>query len=163
MGMLATVINSLALSSALNQLGVSNQVLTAINMEPIAEHYSTNKALAYLEKGEVVVFSGGTGCPFFTTDTASSLRAVEIKADLMLKGTRVDGVYTADPEKDPQAVKYDDISFEEIYDKNLKIMDLTATTLCRENNLPVVVFNMDKKGNLVKVLKGENIGTLVHN
>lgn len=163
MGMLATVINSLALSSALNQLGVSNQVLTAINMEPIAEHYSTDKALAYLEKGKVVVFSGGTGCPFFTTDTASSLRAVEIKADLMLKGTRVDGVYTADPEKDPQAVKYDDISFEEIYDKNLKIMDLTATTLCRENNLPVVVFNMDKKGNLVKVLKGENIGTLVHN
>ncbi len=163
MGMLATVINSLALSSALTKLSVANHVLTAINMEPIAEHYSTDKAINFLEKGEVVIFSGGTGCPFFTTDTASSLRAVEIKADLMLKGTRVDGVYTADPEKDPRAVKYDEISFEEIYNKNLKIMDLTATTLCRENNLPVVVFNMDKKGNLVKVLKGENIGTLVHN
>ncbi len=163
MGMLATVINSLALSSALNKLEVSNHVLTADNMEPVAEHYSTDKAIDFLEKGHVVIFSAGTGCPFFTTDTAASLRAVEIKADLMLKGTRVDGVYTADPEKDPKAVKYDKISFEEIYDKNLKIMDLTATTLCRENNLPVVVFNMDKKGNLVKVLKGENIGTLVHN
>ena len=163
MGMLATVINGLALSSALNKLEVSNHVLTAVNMEPVAEHYSTDKAIDFLEKGHVVIFSAGTGCPFFTTDTAASLRAVEIKADLMLKGTRVDGVYTADPEKDPKAVKYDKISFEEIYDKNLKIMDLTATTLCRENNLPVVVFNMDKKGNLVKVLKGENIGTLVHN
>lgn len=163
MGMLATVINGLALSSALNKLGVSNHVLTAVNMEPIAEHYNTDKAIGFLEKGSIVIFSGGTGCPFFTTDTASSLRAVEIKADLMLKGTRVDGVYTADPEKDPRAVKYDEISFDEMYNKNLKIMDLTATTLCRENNLPVVVFNMDKKGNLVKVLKGENIGTLVHN
>lgn len=161
MGMLATVINSLALSSALSKLGVANRVLTAVNMAPIAEHYSSHKAIDYLEQGEVLIFSGGTGCPFFTTDTASALRAVEIKAELMLKGTRVDGIYTADPEKDPQAVKYDSISYEEIYHKNLKIMDLTATTLCRENNMAILVFNMDKPGNLVKVLQGENIGTLV--
>lgn len=161
MGMLATVINSLALSSALSKLGVANRVLTAVNMAPIAEHYSSHKAIDYLEQGEVLIFSGGTGCPFFTTDTASALRAVEIKAELMLKGTRVDGIYTADPEKYPDAVKYDSISYEEIYHKNLKIMDLTATTLCRENNMAILVFNMDKPGNLVKVLQGENIGTLV--
>ena len=162
MGMLATVINSLALDSALKNHGVKSRVLTAIRLEPIGEYYSKEKAVDYLEKGEVVIISGGTGNPYFTTDTASALRGIEIEADIMLKGTRVDGIYTADPEKDPSAVKFDTISFEEIYKRHLRIMDLTATTLCKENNLPILVFNMDKKGNLKKVLAGESLGTIVH-
>ena len=162
MGMLATVINSLALNSALKIHGVKSRILTAIRMEPIGEYYSKEKAVDCLEKGEVVIISGGTGNPYFTTDTASALRGIEIEADIMLKGTRVDGIYTADPEKDPSAVKFDTISFEEIYNRNLRIMDLTATTMCNENNLSILVFNMDKKGNLKKVLTGESIGTIVH-
>jgi len=162
MGMLATVINGLALASALNAMGTQSRVLTAIRMEPVGEYYSKPVAMDALNKGEVVILAAGTGNPYFTTDTGSSLRGIEIEADVMLKGTRVDGVYTADPEKDPKAVKYDSISFDEIYDKGLKVMDLTATTMCKENNLPVLVFNMDVKGNLKKVLSGEKIGTLVH-
>ncbi len=163
MGMLATVINGLAISSALNSISVKSRVLTAIRMEPIGEFYSKWKAIDLLEAGEVVILCGGTGNPFFTTDTGSSLRGIEIEADVMLKGTRVDGVYTADPEKDPSATKYDEITYDEIYEKNLKVMDLTATTMCKENNLPIVVFNMDKPGNLGKLIKGEKIGTLVYN
>lgn len=162
MGMLATVINSLALDSSLNALGVKSKVFTAIRMEPVAGYYSREAAVEALEKGEVAIIAGGTGNPYFTTDTASALRAVEIGADIMLKGTRVDGVYSADPEKDAKATKFDKISFTEIYDKNLRIMDLTATTLCRENNLPVLVFNMDQKGNLLKVIAGDNIGTIIY-
>ncbi len=163
MGMLATVINSLALSSALTSIGVKTRVLTAIRMEPVGEFYNKWKAIETLEAGEVVILSAGTGNPYFTTDTGSSLRGIEIEADVMLKGTRVDGVYTADPEKDPKAVKFDNITYDEIYNKGLKVMDLTATTMCKENDLPIIVFNMDKVGNLKKVLTGENIGTLVHN
>ncbi len=162
MGMLATVINALALASALQEQNVKVQVLTAIRMEPVGEFYSKDKALKAFENGEVLIMAGGTGNPYFTTDTGSSLRAIEIEAELMLKGTRVDGVYTADPEKDPDAVKFDRISFDEVYKRGLKIMDMTATTLCKENNLPVLVFNMDVKGNLKKVLSGKKIGTLVH-
>lgn len=162
MGMLATVINSLALNSALEAIGCKSRVLTAIRMEPIGEFYSKQKAVDYLSDGYVTIFSAGTGNPYFTTDTGSSLRGIEIEADVMLKGTRVDGVYTADPEKDPTAKKYDKISFDEIYHKDLRVMDLTATTMCKENNLPIVVFDMDTKGNLLKVINGENIGTLVH-
>jgi len=162
MGMLATIINSLALNSALKNHNVKSRVLTSIRMEPIGEFYSKEKAIESLSNGEVVIISGGTGNPYFTTDTASALRGIEIEADIMLKGTRVDGIYTADPEKDPNAVKFDTISFDEIYKRNLRIMDLTATTMCNENNLPILVFNMDKKGNLQKVLAGESIGTIVH-
>ena len=161
MGMLATVINSLALNSALTAVGVKSRVLTAIRMEPVGEFYSKDKAVETLERGEVAIFSAGTGNPYFTTDTGSSLRGIEIEADVMLKGTRVDGVYTADPEKDPTATKFDEITFDEIYNRGLKIMDLTATTMCKENKLPIVVFNMDEKGNLKKLLSGEKIGTLV--
>ncbi|MDR1585343.1 MAG: UMP kinase [Prevotellaceae bacterium] len=161
MGMLATVINSLALNSALQSIGVKSCVLTAIRMEPVGEFYSKQKAIQRLNKGEVVILSGGTGNPFFTTDTASSLRAIEIEADVMLKGTRVDGIYTADPEKDPAATKFDEITYDEIYSRNLKVMDLTATTMCKENNMPIYVFDMDTTGNLQKVLSGEKIGTLV--
>ncbi len=163
MGMLATVINSLALQSALSSEGVKGRVLTAIRMEPIAEFYSKDKAIETLKNGEVAIFSAGTGNPFFTTDTASALRGIEIEADAMLKGTRVDGIYTADPLKDPTATKFDAITFDEIYHKGLKIMDLTATTMCKENNLNIVVFDMDTVGNLMKVLRGEKIGTVVHN
>lgn len=163
MGMLATCINGLAICSALQAINVKAKLLTAIRMEPIGEFYSKDKAVEYLNEGYVTIFSGGTGCPYFTTDTGSSLRGIEIEADAMLKGTRVDGIYTADPEKDPKAVKFDEITYEEIYRRNLKVMDLTATTMCKENNLPIVVFNMDKPGNLMKVLKGEKIGTYVHN
>lgn len=163
MGMLATCINGLAICSALQAINVKAKLLTAIRMEPIGEFYSKDKAVEYLNEGYVTIFSGGTGCPYFTTDTGSSLRGIEIEADAMLKGTRVDGIYTADPEKDPKAVKFDEIAYEEIYRRNLKVMDLTATTMCKENNLPIVVFNMDKPGNLMKVLKGEKIGTYVHN
>ncbi|MBO4486793.1 MAG: UMP kinase [Bacteroidaceae bacterium] len=163
MGMCATVINSLALSSALTAKGVKSRVMTAIRMEPIGEFYNKWKAIEALEKGEVVIMSGGTGNPYFTTDTGSSLRGIEIEADVMLKGTRVDGVYTADPEKDPTATKFSEISYDEIYNRGLKVMDLTATTMCKENGLPIYVFNMDVYGNLKKVLSGEDIGTLVHN
>jgi len=163
MGMLATCINGLALCSTLQGLGVKARLLTAIRMEPIGEFFSKDKALASLQNGEVVIFTGGTGNPYFTTDTGSSLRGIEIEADAMLKGTRVDGIYTADPEKDPNAVKFDDITYDEIYTRGLKIMDLTATTMCKENHLPIVVFDMDTPGNLIKLLKGGKIGTYVHN
>lgn len=162
MGMLATVINSLALSSALTAIGQKNHVYTSIRMEPIGEVYSKWNAIEAMERGEIAIIAGGTGNPFFTTDTASALRGIEIEADAMLKGTRVDGVYTADPEKDSTATKYEKISFDELYNKGLKVMDLTATTMCKENDLPIVVFDMDTYGNLGKLLKGENIGTLVH-
>ncbi len=163
MGMCATVINSLALSSALGALSVKNRVLTAIRMEPIGEFYTKWKAIESMEDGYVCIFSAGTGCPYFTTDTGSSLRGIEIEADVMLKGTRVDGIYTADPEKDPTATKFSEITYDEIYTKGLKVMDLTATTMCKENNLPIYVFNMDVVGNLKKVIEGEDIGTYVHN
>ena len=163
MGMCATVINSLALSSALGAQGVKNKVFTAIRMEPIGEFYSKWKAIEAMEQGCVCIFSAGTGCPYFTTDTGASLRSIEIEADVMLKGTRVDGIYTADPEKDPTAKKFSDITYDEIYNRGLKVMDLTATTMCKENNLPIYVFNMDVVGNLHRVLEGEEIGTLVHN
>lgn len=163
MGMCATVINSLALSSALGALGVKNKVLTAIRIEPIGEFYTKWKAIESMEDGYVCIFSAGTGCPYFTTDTGSSLRGIEIEADVMLKGTRVDGIYTADPEKDPTATKFSEITYDEIYTKGLKVMDLTATTMCKENNLPIYVFNMDVVGNLKKVIDGEDIGTYVHN
>lgn len=162
MGMLATVINSLALSSALTAIGQKNHVFTAIRMEPVGELYSKWKAIEAMEQNHIAIISSGTGNPFFTTDTASALRGVEIEADAMFKGTRVDGIYTADPEKDSSATKFDSISFDEIYDRGLKVMDLTATTLCKENNLPIVVFDMDTYGNLMKVIDGENIGTYVH-
>ncbi|NDW18475.1 UMP kinase [Dysgonomonas sp. 216] len=162
MGMLATAINGLALSSALGALGQRNRLLTAIRMEPVGQFYSKWKAINAMEKGEIVILTCGTGNPFFTTDTGSALRGIEIEADVMLKGTRVDGVYTADPEKDPTATKFDTISYDEIYNKGLKVMDLTATTMCKENNLPIIVFDMDTPGNLEKVIKGENIGTYVH-
>ena len=163
MGMCATVINSLALSSALGAFGVKSKVMTAIRMEPIGEFYNKWKAVEALESGYVCIFSAGTGNPYFTTDTGSSLRGIEIEADVMLKGTRVDGVYTADPEKDPTATKFSEITYDEIYNKGLKVMDLTAITMCKENNLPIYVFNMDIVGNLKKVIDGEDIGTLVHN
>ncbi|MCX6287477.1 MAG: UMP kinase [Bacteroidetes bacterium] len=161
MGMLATVINSMALQDALEQIGVKVKHLGGIAVDPICERMSRKKAICYLEDGFVVMISSGTGNPYFTTDTASALRAVEIKADAILKGTRVDGVYTADPEKDKKAKKYDALSFDEAYKKNLKIMDLTAFTLCKENNLPIIVFNMNQKGNLLKLIQGKKIGTIV--
>ena len=163
MGMCATVINSLALSSALGAVGCKSRVLTAIRMEPIGEFYTKWKAIEAMEKGEVAIFSAGTGSPYFTTDTGSSLRGIEIEADVMLKGTRVDGIYTADPEKDPTATKFHDITYEEVIARGLKVMDITATAMCMQNNLPIYVFNMDIVGNLRKVLNGEDIGTLVHN
>ncbi len=162
MGMLATVINSLALSSALSAVGQKNKVFTSIRMEPVGELYSKWNAIESMQNGEVAIIAGGTGNPFFTTDTASALRGAEIEADAMFKGTRVDGVYTADPEKDPSATKFDRISFDEVYNRGLKVMDLTAATMCKQNNLPIVVFDMDTFGNLKKVLTGENIGTVVH-
>ncbi|MDE5655794.1 MAG: UMP kinase, partial [Muribaculaceae bacterium] len=162
MGMLATVINSLALSSALNDIGQPAQVYTAINMFPIGEHYSKWRAIGSMERGEVAIISGGTGNPFFTTDTGSALRAIEVEADVMLKGTRVDGVYTADPEKDPEATKFDSITYDEVYNRGLKVMDLTATALCKENKMPIIVFDMDTEGNLARLIAGENIGTLVY-
>lgn len=162
MGMLATTINALALSSALTSISQKARVFTAVNMFPIGEQYSKWKAIEVMEKGEIAILAGGTGCPYFTTDTGSALRGIEIEADVMLKGTRVDGIYTADPEKDPTATKFDKITYDEIYHKGLKVMDLTATTLCRDNKLPIIVFNMDKNGNLLKVMKGDGIGTLVY-
>ena len=163
MGMCATVINSLALSSALGAIGVKNKVLTAIRMEPIGEFYSKWKAIEAMEAGYVCIFSAGTGSPYFTTDTGSSLRGIEIEADVMLKGTRVDGIYTADPEKDPSATTFTTITYDEVYTRGLKVMDLTAAAMCKENNLPIYVFNMDVYGNLKRVMDGEDIGTLVHN
>lgn len=162
MGMCATVINSLALSSALDAVGVKNKVLTAIRMEPIGEFYSKWKAIEAMTEGKVVIMSAGTGNPYFTTDTGSSLRGIEIEADVMLKGTRVDGVYTADPEKDPTATKFSEISYDEVLNRGLRVMDITATAMCKENNLPIYVFNMDIVGNLKKVIEGEPIGTFVH-
>ncbi len=163
MGMCATVINSLALSSALDAIGQPNKVLTAIRMEPIGEFYSKWKAIDAMQEGKVVIMSAGTGSPYFTTDTGSSLRGIEIEADVMLKGTRVDGIYTADPEKDPTATKFNDISYQDVITRGLKVMDITATAMCMQNNLPIYVFNMDIPGNLKKVVSGEDIGTLVHN
>ena len=161
MGMLATVINSMAIQAALEKAGVKVTLLSGLAIQPICEAMSRRKAISYLTNGEVVVIAAGTGNPYFTTDSASALRAIEIQADAILKGTRVDGVYTADPEKDQSAVKYNALSFEEAYEKGLKIMDLTAFTLCRENKMPIVVFNMNQKGNLLKIIKGETIGTVV--
>ena len=163
MGMCATVINSLALSSALDAAGQKNRVLTAIRMEPIGEFYSKWKAIESMEQGQVVIMSGGTGSPYFSTDTGSSLRGIEIEADVMLKGTRVDGIYTADPEKDSTATKFHDITYQEVIQRGLKVMDITATAMCMQNDLPIYVFNMDILGNLKKVIEGEEIGTLVHN
>lgn len=161
MGMLATVINSMALQSALEGAGVLTRLQSAIKMEAICEPFIRRRAVRHLEKGRVVIFGGGTGNPYFTTDTAASLRAIEIEADVILKGTRVDGIYTADPEKDKSAVKYETLTFTEAYEKNLQVMDLTAFTLCQENNLPIIVFDMNSAGNLVRVVKGETVGTLV--
>ena len=162
-GMLATVMNALYVQSALEKIGVSARVMSGIHIPAVCENYIYRRAVRHLEKGRVIIFAGGTGNPYFTTDTGSSLRGIEIEADVMLKGTRVDGVYTADPEKDPTATKFSEITYDEIYHKGLKVMDLTATTMCKENHLPIYVFNMDVYGNLKKVMEGENIGTLVHN
>jgi len=161
MGMLATVINGMALQASLEKIGVYTRLLSAIKMEQIAEPYIRRRAIRHVEKGRVVIFGAGTGNPYFTTDTAGSLRAIEINADVILKGTRVDGIYTADPEMDKSAVKYEKISFAECISKNLRVMDMTAFTLCMENNLPIIVFNMNKPGNLLKVVSGEPVGTLV--
>jgi uridylate kinase len=161
MGMLATVINAMALQGALEQKGIYTRLQSAIKMEQICEPFIRRRAVRHLEKGRVVIFGAGTGNPYFTTDTAASLRAVEIEADAILKGTRVDGVYTADPEKDSTATKYDNISFSDVYRQGLNVMDMTAITLCQENNIPIVVFNMNKQGNLLKLLQGEAVGTLV--
>ena len=162
MGMLATVINSLALQSALEDEGIYTRLQTAIKMEAIAEPFIKRRAVRHLEKGRVVIFGAGTGNPYFTTDSAAVLRAIEINADVILKGTRVDGIYTADPEKDKDAVKFENITFVEAIDKNLKVMDMTAFTLSQENKLPIIVFDMNKKGNLAKVVAGENVGTIVN-
>jgi uridylate kinase len=161
MGMLATVINSMAIQSALEGLGVNTRLQSAIKMEQICEPFIRRKAVRHLEKGRVVIFGAGTGNPYFTTDTAATLRAIEIEAHVILKGTRVDGIYTADPEKDPSATKYDTIKFEEVYEKGLNVMDMTAFTLCKENKLPIIVFDMNKKGNLKNIVEGKKVGTLV--
>ena len=163
MGMLATMINAMALQAALESNGVHTRLQSSIEMKAIAEPFIRRKAVRHLEKGRVVIFGAGTGSPFFTTDSAASLRAIEINADVILKGTRVDGIYSADPEKDKTATKFDDITFDDVYKKGLNVMDLTAFTLCKENNLPIIVFDMDTPGNLEKVLSGEAIGTVVHN
>ena len=162
MGMLATVINGMALQAALEKAGVNTRLQSAIKMEQVAEPYIRRRAMRHLEKGRVVIFGAGTGNPYFTTDTAGSLRAIEIKADVILKGTRVDGIYTADPEKDPTATRYETVSFSEVIGKNLKVMDMTAFTLCQENNLPIIVFDMNKEGNLLDVVNGSPVGTLVN-
>ena len=162
MGMLATIINGMALQSALESMNIPTRLLTAIRMEQITEPYIRRKAIRHLEKNRVVIFGAGTGNPYFTTDTAATLRAIEIEADVILKGTRVDGIYSEDPEKNINAIKYDSISFDEVFEKKLNVMDLTAFTLCQENKLPIKVFNMNIKGNLYKVCNGENVGTLVN-
>jgi uridylate kinase len=161
MGMLATVINCMALQNALETIGVETRLQSAIKMEQICEPYIRRRAITQLESGKIVIFGAGTGNPYFTTDTAASLRAIEMKADVVLKGTRVDGIYTADPEKDPKATRYDEITYQEVYDKGLNVMDMTAITLCQENKLPIIVFDMNKEGNFMKIAKGEHIGTLV--
>ena len=161
MGMLATVINAMALQSSLESIGIDTRLQSAIELKQIAESFIRRRAMRHLEKGRVVIFGGGTGSPFFTTDSAAALRAVEIEADVILKGTRVDGIYTSDPEKDPSATRYDDISFNEVYEKDLKVMDMTAFTLCNENDLPIVVFDMNKEGNLQRIIDGEKVGTTV--
>jgi len=161
MGMLATVINSMALQSALEGIGLKTRLMSAIKMEQICEPYIKRRATRHLEKGRIVIFGAGTGNPYFTTDTAASLRAIEISADVILKGTRVDGIYTADPEKDRNAVKYDKVTFDEVFEKGLKIMDMTAFTLCNENKLPIIVFDMNSPGNLARVMDGQKVGTLV--
>jgi len=161
MGMLATVINSMALQDALEKAGMKTRLLTAIKMEQICEPFIRRRAVRHLEKGRIVIFGAGTGNPYFTTDTAASLRAIEINADVVLKGTRVDGIYTADPEKDPTATKFDEITFQDVYNRGLNVMDMTAFTLCQENKLPIIVFDMNKTGNLARLAKGETIGTLV--
>jgi len=163
MGMLATVINSMAFQSALERIGVDTRLQSAIEMKQVAEPFIRRKAVRHLEKGRVVIFGAGTGNPYFTTDTAASLRAIEIEADVILKGTRVDGIYTADPEKHPDAVRFDRVSFNHVYEKGLNVMDMTAFTLCNENNLPIIVFDMNTRGNLHKVVSGESVGTLVEN
>lgn len=162
MGMLATVINGLAIQSALESLNVRTRLFTAIRMEPVGEGYSKPRVMEALDQGEVVIFAGGTGNPYFTTDTASALRAVEMEADVLLKGTRVDGVYTADPEKDPAAVRFDTLTFDDAYNRNLKVMDMTSFTMCKENKMPVIVFDMNREGELGRVLRGEKAGTLIH-
>lgn len=162
MGMLATVINSLALRSALEGIGARAVVMTAIDMYPIGRHYSSRIAIDELNRGRIVIVAGGTGNPYFTTDTGAALRAIELRADAMLKGTRVDGIYTADPEKDPQAKKFDRITYDEVYNRGLKVMDLTATAMCKENGMPIVVFDMDTFGNLQRVIEGEDVGTVVY-
>ncbi len=161
MGMLATVINAMALQGALERNGMKTRLLSAIKMEQICEPFIRRRAMRHLEKGRIVIFGAGTGNPYFTTDTAASLRAVEIEANLVLKGTRVDGIYTADPEKDPNATRFEKISYSEVYERGLNVMDLTAITLCQENNVPIMVFDMNKEGNFLKVCNGENVGTLV--
>jgi len=161
MGMLATVINSMALQSSLESNGIYTRLLSGIKIEQVCEIFIRRRAVRHLEKGRVVIFGAGTGNPYFTTDSAASLRAIEIEADVVLKGTRVDGIYTSDPEKDPSAVKYNKISFKEVYQKGLQVMDMTAFTLCKENDLPIIVFDMNKAGNLLKLVQGEEIGTLV--
>ncbi|GAA4902488.1 MULTISPECIES: UMP kinase [Mucilaginibacter] len=161
MGMLATVINCMAMQSALEDLGIETRLQSAIKMEQICEPYIRRRAMTHLHTGKIVIFGAGTGNPYFTTDTAASLRAIEIKADVVMKGTRVDGIYTADPEKDPSATRYDEISFQEVYDKGLNVMDMTAITLCKENKLPIVVFDMNKEGNFMKLAQGEHVGTIV--
>ena len=161
MGMLATVINAMALQSSLESIGIDTRLQSAIELKQIAESFIRRRAMRHLEKGRVVIFGGGTGSPFFTTDSAAALRAVEIEADVILKGTRVDGIYTSDPEKEPSATRYDDISFNEVYEKDLKVMDMTAFTLCNENDLPIVVFDMNKEGNLQRIIDGEKVGTTV--
>ena len=161
MGMLATVINCMALQNALESIGVETRLQSAIKMEQICEPYIRRRAMHHLEMNKIVIFGAGTGNPYFTTDTAASLRAIEIKADVVLKGTRVDGIYTADPEKDPTATRYDEITFQEVYDKGLNVMDMTAITLCQENKLPIIVFDMNKPGNFARIASGEHIGTLV--
>ena len=162
MGMLATIINGMALQSALESINIPTRIQTAIKMEQITEPYIRRRAIRHLEKGRVVIFGAGTGNPYFTTDTAATLRAIEIEADIILKGTRVDGIYSSDPEKNNDAKKYDTISFEEVFNKKLNVMDMTAFTLCKENKLPIKVFNMNKQGNLSKVCNGQNVGTLVN-
>ena len=163
MGMMATVINGMALQSAVEKAGVSTRLVTAIEMKEIAEPYIRRRAVRHLEKGRIVIFSAGTGNPYFTTDSAAALRANEIDADVILKGTRVDGIYSADPEKDPNAVKFDNISFMDVIKKGLRVMDMTAFTLCQENNLPIIVFDINDPENLTRIVKGEPIGTLVEN
>lgn len=162
MGMLATVINAMALQSSLEKAGLFTRLMSGIKIDAVCEQFIRRRAIRHLEKGRIVIFGAGTGNPYFTTDSAASLRAIEIEADVVMKGTRVDGVYTADPEKDPKAIKYSNITFQDVYKKGLNVMDMTAFTLCQENNLPIIVFDMNKPGNLLKIIQGEEIGTLVH-